>query len=63
MDATQITGTFTLSIQLNNGWMCTQNNVAHALELVARRLLEFEDEGEIKDHDGNVVGSYAFQPR
>jgi hypothetical protein len=49
---------FTLSITLGNDAMQTPQDVARALEYIVMRLHRGADMGNIKDINGNNVGSF-----
>lgn len=51
--------TFSIEITLGNAAMQTQEDVAAALERVAKRLKGGDEEGSIKDINGNTVGNFA----
>ena len=51
---------FTLTIAMGNDAMSMTWHVADALEKVAARIHQGEDEGNIRDVNGNLVGVYKF---
>lgn len=51
---------FTLSIELGNVAMASAEMVADALRAVADRVTA-QDEGLIRDANGNTVGEWAFE--
>ena len=49
---------FALYIELGNDAMCSPEDVATALEDVARKVRRGETEGFIDDSDGQIVGEF-----
>jgi hypothetical protein len=50
--------TFTIEIKLGNAEMNTPEHVGKALEYIAERLKRGADMGNIKDVNGNNVGTF-----
>jgi len=50
---------FTLRIELGNDAMQTPYDVARALQAVASRLMGGDENGGIRDANGNSVGSFS----
>jgi len=57
-----ITTRFTLEIELGNDGMRTSQHVAEALYEIAQRVYpRHEEEGKIRDVNGNTVGGWSFE--
>lgn len=50
---------FTLEIELGNAAMCEAEHVAEALEQIAQRVRGGEDDGRVRDLNGNTVGTWS----
>lgn len=53
---------FKLQIDLGNDAMTSADDVARALERIARQLRAGQARGVVRDVNGNVVGAYALVP-
>ena len=53
---------FKLQIDLGNDAMTSADDVARALERVARQLRAGKVRGNISDDNGNTVGAFALVP-
>jgi hypothetical protein len=54
---------FTLKIKLGNDAMLTPEDVAEALQRVARTIvMDVDNQGNIRDLNGNTVGEWRYKP-
>ena len=51
----------TLHIETGNAAMRTRAHLADALEMIAIKLRAGNDEGKVRDVNGNTVGAWAFR--
>ena len=55
-----LSGEFSLTIDVGNAAMSDTDALADALEDVSKRVMRGDTEGRIKDLNGNTVGSFRL---